>query len=136
MNVTIKNSKSVGVYSGVAWSCDLYLDGVKAAHVSNRGDGGMTRFDWYKNELQTPFQQYVKTTSHEDEESLVCHLCDKLDEQKRLKRLCKNKTVVKMKKNKDGEYSIWNTPFSPQVKDKLKQVHGDQIIEFVNETIQ
>lgn len=133
MNVTIKNSKSVELYNGVAWSCKLLIDGMYAAFVSNRGDGGETRFDWTNTEFQKRFEDYVKTTPHKDGEMLVSHLCDELDNEKRLKRLCKGKTVVVMRGNKEGTYSTFKIPFSQEVKNKLIQIHGDKIIEFVNE---
>jgi hypothetical protein len=123
-------------HDGVAWSCDLYLNGTKSAHVFNPGDGGYTRFHWLKPELEPSFQQYVKTTPHEDGEALVCHLCDQIDTKKRLKRLCSKKTVVKMKGSEDGVYSTFKTPFTPQFKDRLVKQYGDQIVEFVNETVQ
>jgi hypothetical protein len=136
MNVTVKNSKKADGRDGLMWSCDLYIDGVKAAHVYNQGNGGMTFFQWDNPTLGKSFESFAQTTPHGSGEMLVSDLCDKLDTQKMLKRLCKNKTVVKMKKNKEGEYSIWNVPFTQQVKEKILQANGDQVIEFMNEKYQ
>ena len=59
-------------------------------------------------------------------------LVGETDENNRLRRLCKKKTVVRMKEN-DKDYVVYKTSFSPEFKKSLEQHHQGGIFEFVNE---
>jgi len=41
-----KKLQSMEGRDGIAYSCDLYFDNQKIAHVENRGNGGMTMIDY------------------------------------------------------------------------------------------
>lgn len=145
IKLSVKNSKSMNGRDGIAWSCDLYIDGVKAAYVYDGGFGGMVDFDWYNRDLEKKFNAYVDALPLDmsdpdifpegmktDGGTLVAGLCDELEMEKKLKRLCKTKTVVRMKD--DGEnFSTFKVLFSADVKAKILQKHGDNVVEFVNE---
>ena len=140
MKLTVKNLKKMEGRGGYVWSCDLYIDGVKAAHVLDEGYGGMVDFHWYRKELESPFLDYIKTlpkrNGHEETPALfVAALCDEAEEQKTLKRWCKTKTVIRMKDAEEGKFTMFKTRFSPMVKEALLKKYGDRIVEFVNETV-
>jgi hypothetical protein len=51
----------------------------------------------------------------------------------RLIRLCETQIIVIMKGDEPGSYSSFNRLFTPEAKKELVEIHGDNIIEFVNE---
>ena len=58
---------------------------------------------------------------------------DEIADDDRVMRLCKTQTLVVMKDSPAGDYSYFETPFSPEFKKKLVKIHGCNIVEFVNE---
>jgi len=129
---------------GLCWSCDLYIDGVKAAYVMDGGYGGDVEFDWYRKDLEQPFIDYVKTlptytaygmTLKPNGGTVVSELCDKADAEKQVKKWCKTKTVVKFKKdqNNPDAFTTFKSPFTPMFKAALIKKYGSDIVEFVNE---
>jgi hypothetical protein len=148
MKLSVKNMKTMRSRDGYDWSCDLYIDGVKAAYVHDFGNGGPVDFEWYRKDLRQPFLDYVETLpesdTHEfgmvvslkpDAGSVVAQLCDDLEMEKKLKNWCKTKTVVKMKKdlNNPAAFTTFKHPYGPDIKNHIIKKYGDEVAEFVNE---
>ena len=114
-SVAVKNSKSCSARDGIAWSCSLWLNGKRAALVRNGGDGGPTDFDWRPSgqdydggEIAKAFDAYAvaqppcpaEPEYHMpeiacDADILVSRLCDELEEQRKIKRLCKTSVICR-----------------------------------------
>jgi len=140
MKLTVKNLKKMKGRDGYAWSCDLYIDGVKSAYVLDEGFGGTIDFHWYHKRLESSFLNYVKRLPKRDgveetPELLVARLCDEAEERKTLKRWCKTMTVVRMRDSEEGKFTTFKSRFSPLVKEALLKQYGHRIVEFVNETV-
>ena len=145
---------------GVCWSCDLYLDGVKAAYVMDGGFGGEIEFTWYVPSLEQKFEEYCNTLPTDMSPdmvaafgpngyrkgmgSVVADFVDTLENEKKVKRWCKTKTLVRMKKDLDKEggvyeqeiFTTFKAPWNPATKAALIKRYGDEIVEFVNERFQ
>ena len=40
MNITLHNSQQMPARNGIAWTCDVHLNGAKVAYASDEGNGG------------------------------------------------------------------------------------------------
>ena len=69
-------------------------------------------------------------------DGVVGEIVEDVLEQRRLKKLCKTKTVFRLKNDEDRN-CVWQTKaqFTPKIKAWLVQTHGDNLAEIVNETI-
>ena len=82
----------------VAFTADLYVDGKKAFHVSNRGNGGPNLYTPYDN-APTLFQleAWAQKTTGETFEALdmiVGKIADQMEQEKMLKRSFKNQVLM------------------------------------------
>jgi hypothetical protein len=68
-----------------------------------------------------------------DSDMFVTKLVEDSENEKRLKRMCRTKTLVRTKECKDEEYYSYNTPFTPKTKEFITNEHGDNLIEIINE---
>ncbi len=128
MNLTVKNSKMCQGRDGVAWSCDLYEDGRKVATATNAGTGGNTTFWWTDPARdRARLEAYAKTVPHPpgyeelemDLETLVAHLADEYQTAKRLRRLCKTKTVYRTATTPADKWHVLGAPFTPALREAL-----------------
>ncbi len=141
--LSIRKSKSCAGNDGVAYSCDLYEDDFLIAHVTQDGRGGATLFrwiDWRRDEerLQAhartlPPKAYGDGESYPmDLDGLVAELCDKVDEQKRLKRLCRTNIVFTLSDKKGECYSV-KVADSPEARARIVAKHAGKVVTFVND---
>jgi hypothetical protein len=147
MKIDIKNYRSCGGNETDAFSCILYLDGKKAAEVSNDGNGGMNMTRWLDRDLQRAFLAHCVTVARPIMDSWSAGLPDakptsdetfamyckseevidvvvndflgKMAEEKQLKRLCKTKVVFRLKGDRDGEWRGFKADWTTQ-KDSAK----------------
>lgn len=82
----------------VAFSADLYVDGKKAFHVSNRGNGGPNSYTPYVNvptlfQLETWAQRKTGET-FEALDLIVAQIADKMEQEKMLKRSFKTQVLM------------------------------------------
>jgi len=153
--------KNVETFGGMEWpgfSVNLYRNDKYVAVVSNDGDGGGCFFQWM--DMEEPREE-VEVTSHGAEKTIilctpeeaifvrhvrnhlegnesiapedrfVCRLVNAYVENKKLRSLCRTKTVWRYK----GVVKRWflaDAEFSPAMKKLMLCRHGD-LIEFANE---
>lgn len=128
------------------FSATLYIDGKKAANVRNDGQGGCHLFDWFDSKLAVPFINFCKAMPATpssidgqllpmDDERYVDQLLNQYEEQKSLKRWCKNQTVFRLKGDKPNSWRIFKIPYDAKVKEKIVATHGDKIERIGNEEI-
>lgn len=141
-NFEIKKLKSFTGREGYGFNADLYMDGKKVAFVIDEASGGCYHWNYENREIEKTFCDYVKTLPNVpsehfpnglkmDEDSFISELVAKAEAAKKVKRDCAKKTCVKLPKNPEGGYSIFNTPFSPTVREGILKQHPDA--KFLNE---
>lgn len=140
MKVELKNVKLAGGEETPRFEATLYIDGTRAAHVSNGGTGASCRWFWYEKALEAPFKAFATAAHPEDtfeqEDAVVYGLLDDAAERKALKRLCKKKTLARLpgRTYKPGEWSVFAATFSPAVKASIVATHGAETV-FANEGV-
>ena len=135
MKITVKNYKSCRGNEGDAFSCTVYLDGKKAAHVQYDGWGGEYLWDFtvsdgqmYGGTMCAKFKAYCdglpkQKTSIEDADdptgfwhmqpdmnTLLDDALKLMLENRQLKRWCKKNLVYRVKGQKEGEWYQWPHP--------------------------
>ena len=73
-----------------------------------------------------------------DPEMFVGDLFEKYENDKRFARLCKTKTLFRLKGDKEGEWralTVHGVSFNKAAKDKIISKYGDQVEEILNETL-
>lgn len=123
----------------MCFSAVLYIDGKRAADVSNRGHGGCHLFYWVNHDLQDAFKRHaesqppieirtglIKTESFPmDMDGYVDELVLDFDEKKRLARHCKKNTLFRLKTDKKGEWRSMKVVFGPKIKEHIVAKYAD-----------
>lgn len=143
MKYQVKNVKSFQGREGHGFECSLYKDGKKIGTVTDTADGGMIDFylDKGEEEILEAFCKTLPKWSSEltgkkhdtDKDMFITNLVDEWEDNKKLKRLCKTKTVVLMSDNKEGEYSVFNIKFSENAKQQILKKYENPV--FMNERL-
>jgi len=147
MELTIKALKNLGIRrDGPAWSCVLYVDGIKAATVLQEGHGGGTEIDWsvgpdkarWGGALAAKVNAYCATLPDvidpefgaivQDLETVVARLADEYENAQRIKRACKTKTLFRTAGQGAHEYMVTNRPFSPAIAEALRAKYPGVVI--------
>ncbi len=148
--VRVQSYSTTETDRGVAWSCNLYLNGKKLGMVSNRGDGGMTHIEFSadeQSEVVALLKQhgyklmltYGELTVPEPEgntdwlEFAVSQIGDELAEIKSYKR--KMKTGIYFEKKTAPMFAFYKGVDTPNLRDQLKRHYGDDFVCFLNEEI-
>lgn len=135
---------------GVAWSCNLYLNGKKLGMVSNRGDGGMTHIDFgadEQSEVVALLKQhgyklvltYGELTVPEPDsntdwlEFAVPQIGDEMAEIKSYKR--KMKTGIYFEKKTAPVFAFYKAEDTPRLREQIKAHYGSDFVGFLNEEI-
>jgi hypothetical protein len=83
---------------------------------------------------QTYVSPITNKTERKDSDIFMSELVDAFENKKRLKRLCKTKTVFALKSQK-GEYYTFNRAYNPQLADMIRAKYGEDLAEIVNERV-
>jgi len=70
------------------------------------------------------------------EDMYLAEIVEEYENEKRMKRLCRTKVMVKLASDKEDTYSTFKAKWSPEVKAKLEEwakKNGETVIEWVNE---
>jgi hypothetical protein len=130
MKVELKSIKEIPGDETPCFQATLYLEGVKAAIVSNSGRGGCNHYHWFdqkagKSALCERFLAYAKEQNPNEKfevmDTEIFAILDAAANAKKLKRLCATKTLARLfgETYKKGEYSVFNVKFTPKVKAEL-----------------
>lgn len=144
----IKNYKELQGHDGPMFTCSLYKDGKRIAHVSNDGNGGETRYDFElenRKELEKEFRDYAATqppyvaqdgsTWDCDADMLISRMLDKLEEKKWYRNKCKNQTMFRLE-GEDPHVDGWRTveaPYTQVIAAKIRKKYPGTA-EIANET--
>ena len=142
-----------------SYTCTLYRDKKRVATVFEAGDSGPINFEWldstsrranentperklYLEEVKkhTYHTEYNDGTAIHSEETFVGPLVANFEykailkkEEAKLKRLCKTKTVFKLKSQSEDQYMTCNRPYGLVIYTFLHNKYGDDIEVIYNE---
>ena len=161
MSYCVKNMKtgpSREFGPGGSYTCNLYNGNKKIAEVFEAGDGGELDVRWIGDRTETverngykfkatteevAFSKFCETQTYVGEwdgktrtytpDLYIAKLADEYLTNRQIKGWCRNKTVVRMKSDGEGQFSTFNAKFSEKVKAALTARYGNDILEFVNE---
>lgn len=148
-----------------SYECSLYVDGKRAAIVFEPGDGGPLGWDWLGGSnrsgrdcpLKAKFDAYVaslppvicdnvplnsdgtKFSYQADGDSVVAKLVSLAEDNKWLRRQCRNKTLFRLVGDEDTPHRTeWKTiahKFDKRVKEFLETKYGNTLSVIANETL-
>lgn len=132
--VTLKNLKIAQFASEetLCFEATLYVDGTRAAVVSNEGQGGPNRYHPVNakgRELLEKAEAYAKGLPplqsdygplDFDLDLLVHDLVERYEETKTLKRWSKTKTVFRLPEDEKGAWRTVNQPYNQRVVDYIR----------------
>ena len=141
-NITIKNLKTFpstefGPQGG--YSCSVYVDGKRATIFTEYGNGGPAQVDQIDSDLcDKVIAQHKPEKCFDDEivdsfNDVVPGLVQEYETNKNFKRMCKTKTLFKMKSDSKDTVNIWDVKFSTHIKNALRIKYGYDIVEIINE---
>lgn len=128
MKLTVKKYKHLNVgHEGGVWKCELYINGVLAAHVDNDGSGGQNNYRWvgYANQWTTPddVEAFVKAQPEQDMCGVVCQpdldvlvgdAIRLLQIDKIIAAKCKKAVVWSLPTDPEGTIREYRVPYSLQ----------------------
>ena len=132
-----------------AFTADLWIDGKLAAGVEDDGRGGGYMYRWAdlmhgRSVLQDSFTAWIKakdpiTYTFTDGDRTLPMTPDlwvsdeMLDQQ--LRRSCRRNTLIRLKGDNSDSYHSFKPAwkFSPTVAEKIREDHGSDLIEIINE---
>jgi len=144
-----KDGKKVAtvVDDGNGGCLDIHFLDYKAPRVEVSGINYMDKPFSYKGTPQEKvFQAYVNTlptydtewskNQHPDQEHVINEMVDEAENTKRLKRICKSKTLFTLKDDdtEDEFYSIKH-PYCEKVRNHLEAKYGDNLGRILNEEL-
>jgi hypothetical protein len=134
-----------------AFTAELHFNGEHIGNVKNTGQGGDNHI-YPLFETGDPkaahgkvnaFKAWCKAlppdvseefgTMEMDSDFFIGKLLDEWEVTKFLKRKCKTNLVAIMKGNKEGDFSIFKQPYTPEWAAKFRAHHGDKVVEIINE---
>lgn len=144
MKLEVRNVKMLQTHRGFAFTCTLYVDGKKAASVSQEGHGGGNDYRWSDQNLAKRVHAYAESlpdvtfdggSLSNDLDLTIENLINDLEDKKRIKRLCKKneRTIWRTPDMKPEEWRISSYPFTPAVVSMIRATHPSAI--FANELI-
>lgn len=147
----VKNVKGFTGMEGYGYECTLYKDGAKIGTVTDPAEGGEPHFFLNKGEKEL-LDQFCKTLPKEacdfeelkkkypdgmevDASQYIARLVDGYENSKQLKKWCKTKTLFTLDGDKEGEYRVVKSPYSPSVKQFLEKKYPNKGLKIINETL-
>lgn len=148
--VQLKSFSQTETDRGVAWSCNIYLNGKKLGMVSNRGDGGMTHIEFGPDEQSEVVAllkkhgyklllTYGELTAPEPDnntdwlEFAIPQIGDEMAEIKTYKR--KLKTGIFFAKKTAPTFAFIKFEDTPQRREQIKSHYGDDFVCFLSDEI-
>ena len=141
----VKNVKSFEGMEGYGFNCSLYKDGKRIGTVLDDANGGSYYYMLDKGEEEA-LRDYCKalpmvTYDFEDtgelhhvfDDSFISDLVEEYENNARIKRLCRTKTLYSLKTDEEGTFWTIKAKYSERVRDHLTAKHGDNLTEIINE---
>ena len=158
MKIDIKSYKTCAGRDGVAFSYTLILDGVKAAEVTNEGCGGCNLYRWSdqaggRSKMKDALLAHCRVAvvpivaswgmacsvdeMHESQilDIVLEEVVGKIEEEKKLKKLCKTKVAFRIKGDPEGTWRTFKADWAAQkiaLEFSLKKEFGAKLEEIAN----
>jgi hypothetical protein len=131
--LSVKGVKSFQGMSTLGFNASLYENGKRLGLVIDEGSGGsyLYRIDRKKRDVFEKWARVHKQEGIEALDSVLAELVDTFEQTKQLKRMCKKKTVVRLKDDPEDSFSTWARPYTPEFAAQLREKHD--VVEIVNE---
>jgi len=134
MKLEVRRMKSQTTRRGVAYTCDLHVDGQLVAACEHDGDGGAMCYRFFDPEVEQTVRAWVAANPHEgmqvtdfyEGEELDCYvalLCDDYETDRKLKRACKARTVFRTAETPLGEWDVRRVLYTPAVRAQILAQH-------------
>lgn len=148
IKLEIKNLKMSGGSETPRFELSLYVNNKRSAIVSNKGTGGCHQWKWVDETNQKVLDNHVKELTKSgyfdssfysdpkrQKDALIYEMIDKLEEEKRLKRLCKNQLVFTLVDEEDPEteFRTVKVPYSEKTKAFVMRKYASRVKEIINE---
>lgn len=139
MNLELKNIKIVEKMSEetTCFHGDLYVDGVRVAHVENTGKGGCNRYVWNSREIQVKVEAWAKAQPLDFDFE---HLDQLLGKQimvyqvtQDYKKMCRKKLVWRLASHKPAVFSQLKGGDTPAARKWVMDKYGKEVLGFVND---
>jgi hypothetical protein len=120
---------------GAGYQATLYIDGVRAALVTDDGHGGALRWHWLRPELEDLYRRHAESRPPYVDPKVcpdglpmtpdlyVAEIVEEALAERRLKRWCRTKTVYRLPGHPRGEWRIINVAYSPAVRGWILDRH-------------
>ncbi len=144
-SIEVKKVKSCAGTDGLAWSCEVHVNGKRVADARDSGTGGEVLIYWHDRAWQAPLEAHAAAQPMLPAKPewdlpampltvgmLIGELCDKHDHDKRLKRLCRTNVVFAVQDDKPGSYRVLKGALTTETRRALVARHGDRVT-FVND---
>ena len=145
---TVKKVRTFMGREGHGFNAELLCDGVPVAFVINEANGGMVRFQWYKEPAQRHADisalndhlsgksfTFKETTLEMDPDMFVSLLVDEYMTLLAMKRRCAKHTCYRLAGQGEGEYMSVPVVFCAEVAAMLRKQYGDKLVYIYNERI-
>ena len=139
---TVKNVKTFIGMEGQGFNATLYRDGKKVAFVIDDACGGCYNYDFVNPQEEKDYFAFCKaqpsiefqgTILTMDGDIFISELVSQHQQDKKLRSLCKTKTVVLMKDDHAGSFTVFAVKFTDEFKAVVEKKYGEQVVEFVNQ---
>ena len=143
------NIKALRKGVGGSFTASLYLGSKKIASVKSEGQFVNCIFDWKDEKHREEFDKFIesqplreidnelcstiKDVFEEDADSFLADLLSKHERELWLKEVMKTCTVFRLKSDGKNEFNTFETPYCEEIKQRIIETNGDNLIEILNE---
>lgn len=139
MNATVKAVKTWRTDDGGGWQADLFVDGRKAALVTDEGTGGCLRWQVLNVEaveafatscgVAQPFAGRSAMVMCDTEMDIeIAKLVDAHEQAKQIKRWCRSATLFTVPGDEAGSYRTIKAKYAPAVKAHILGKYPNAVI--------
>ena len=152
-NYSVKNVKTFMGMDTHGFNASLYCENKKVADLIDDGSGGDMMIYWKdldqprvmvttKNILGEEVKQrmtkqenafFKQFKDHLEAITFLYRMIDNYENEKYLKRLCKNKTILELHSHNGEEFIAFSRKYSPEYAEWLRKKYGDDFKEIINE---
>ena len=137
--INLKNVKTlVAARDGYPWSATVYWDNKKVGTVMDYAMGGDLDIN-IPSAIASEMREYVSAEGTDSEygdplDIVFAEIADEYETEKQLKKWCRNKIVIRLKKHGEGEFITISKKYNSATHNQLLvQKYGDSLEEIVNE---
>jgi hypothetical protein len=159
MSITIKSAelRSVKIAANmseetIAFTGVLYINGKKVADCKNDGRGGSNITRFTDRDMERAFDAYCAALPPEpvtdawavehgftdplpmDADMWISQEVGKVEEARYWKRKCSKTMCIILKSHTNGQFTQYkNWPYSASAASEVRTIHGDELVEIINE---